>query len=949
MAETCLDVQIRIFGKGEQGYPVEITAGGREFPTGYLPADIVPWVPTEWTEEDGERLFNLLVQDPRLRSAWDRTVGESPRRRIRLRIDHTAPELQTLPWELMRDTTQGVLPCTLAADRNTPFSRYVAGDLEKLGIITSRPIKLLLAIANPGDLEKYQLSALDVEAEEQIIRNALGRLEGEKHVEVSVLPAPVTLAALHRELGKEYHILHFVGHGKYLGERERAYLYMADEANRTVQVGDRQFAEMLAKLDGALRLVFLASCQTAMSSPQVPFRGLAMQVVAAAIPVVLAMQDLVTVEMARQLTQTFYRELLSHGQVDLALNEARAAVMVGEAPGSWGIAMLLSRLQDNRLFAMLDMTVEQVSDFSKASAIPSGTTQNGVRELAARLPPEEIQAIQTTLAQMLAQIQELEIGETGSKQLQIGGVQMSRIKLLLTNATLLEAEAEQMVRTHIEGNLPSLINSVISGQAAWQAWRPGTDTPFKARVRAGLVQALQVSLPRVMGAMAGPLGAEQSQQVSGYIIDRLLASFDLAAYEAKINEAYAWVEEARGLEPENVEASLHEARLVLALHPDNPAQGQRLLYRLSHKLADPQDDEARLQLGKTLYLLAGAQQPADPDLMRQALQFFVTAGDEELVAQAKLALASMLVEQANSLHAEAVGTLTAHTQYKAQQFLQGQARWQSLAVMPPPASFKARLMAKIRDEGRGTLPPTFWSQQPGAHPAQQEATLSALASFIVSDFDDRAFEAKLNEAYAYLQEAGELAPDNPAVLLAKAEVLIWLTPADVSDEQATLQQVRRLLQKPRDASEKASLAKAAYMLATLGTPPDRSLLQEARSLYVELGWGPQVAACDALLNPAFNPAGRWQIRVSDAYGSTMDLWLQPDGRCMGARQAGPMGGVAQLAGYWGYDANSKMLQLQVMVNGVQPYALGIQIQGEQGTGYVGQGTDGLAYLMVRVG
>ena len=33
----------------------------------------------------------------------------------------------------------------------------------------------------------------------------------------------------------------------------------------------------------------------------------------------------------------------------MALNEARAAVMVGNVPGSWGIATLLSRLEDNRL------------------------------------------------------------------------------------------------------------------------------------------------------------------------------------------------------------------------------------------------------------------------------------------------------------------------------------------------------------------------------------------------------------------------------------------------------------------------------------------------------------------------------------------------------------------------------------------------------------------------
>jgi hypothetical protein len=949
MPETYADLQIRIFEKGDQGYPVEITSEGREFPRGYLAADIVPWVPTVWLEKDGERLFNRLIHDPRLRSAWDTMVGARPNRRIRLRIDHAAPELQPLPWELMRDTTQGAITCTLSADRNTPFSRYVPGQSRRWSCFSTHPIKLLVVIANPQDLDKYHLSALDVETEEGIIRGALGSLEGKKQVEVSFLPPPVTLAALNSELGKRYQILHYVGHGRYLDQEEQAFLSLANQANRTVWVSDRQFAEMLARKDGTLGLVFLASCQTGMSSPQTPFRGLAAQVVAAGIPAVLAMQDLVSVDMTRQLTETFYQELLSHGQVDVALNEARGAVIVREMVGSWGNAALFSRLKGNRIFKLLDMAAERESHISKAATIPSGTTRGGVLELAASQTPQENREMQATLGGVLAQVKEDGTEEMGSEQIQVDGVQVSHVKLLLSKAALLEAEAVQMLRAHIDGNLPRLVNKVTGGQSEWQAWRSGIDTPFKARLRAGLEQGLKASLPRLLGAEASQVGVEQSQQVSGYITDRLLADFDTAAYEGKINEAYALVEEARALEPENVEVSLHEARLMLALHPDDPGKGQRLLYRLTHRFADPQDDEGRVQLGKTLYLLAGAQEPVNQDLLRQAHQLFVTAGDEELIAQAELDLANMLVARANGLRVEAEQALMSHSRYKVQQFSQGRASWQSLAVKPPPGSFKARLMVRYREEAKGTLPPTFWSNQPRTNPAQQEATLSALLSFIVSDFDDGAFQAKLNEAYTYLQEAGQLAPDSPAVFLEKAEVLAWLTPADVSDEQATLQQVRHMLQKPRDAMEKAWLARAAYALATLGSSLDQSLLQEARGLYAELGWESHVAACDALLSPRFDPVGRWQIRVGDGYGSTMEIWLQPDGRCMGAQQAGPYGGVAQFAGYWGYDPDCRMLQLQVLVNGIQSYSLGIEIQGEQGNGYVGQGTDGYAYFVVRMG
>jgi len=43
------------------------------------------------------------------------------------------------------------------------------------------------------------------------------------------------------------------------------------------------------------------------------------------------------------------------------------------------------------------------------------------------------------------------------------------------------------------------------------------------------------------------------------------------------------------------------------------------------------------------------------------------------------------------------------------------------------------------------------------------------------------------------------------------------------------------------------------------------------------------------------------------------------------------------------------LQLQVLVNNFQPYTLGITLQGQQGNGHVGLGSDGLQYFLMRVG
>ena len=115
--EHPVDLEIRVFQRQDPGYPVEVTLGGQqEFPRGHLAADILPWVPSADAAADGQRLFDALVADPALRSAWAETRGQASQRRIRLRIDPAAAELHTLPWELLQEG-----PAMLSAQTDTPF------------------------------------------------------------------------------------------------------------------------------------------------------------------------------------------------------------------------------------------------------------------------------------------------------------------------------------------------------------------------------------------------------------------------------------------------------------------------------------------------------------------------------------------------------------------------------------------------------------------------------------------------------------------------------------------------------------------------------------------------------------------------------------------------------------------------------------------------------------
>jgi tetratricopeptide (TPR) repeat protein len=340
------DLEIRILEVTPKGYPVEITFNGKqEFPRGYLKPDNLPWISSASARMDGERLFDWLLADDRLKTAWAEVRGQSPQRRIRLRLDAGVPELHAIPWELLCDTSPGLPPQTLAADVDTPFSRYLDSPLPPRSPVRERCIKLLVAIANPTDLPDYDLNPIEIETEQQLITKALSGFTAGR-LELTFLEEPVTLSALETNLKRGYHFLHLVAHGRISEQRKEAVLFLANDDNQVELITEGDLAGLLARQEESLRLVLLAACQTATRSPSDAFRGFTPQLVAAGVPAVVAMQDSVPVDVARQFTSTFYRRLLQHGRVDLAANEGRSALLARGEDNSWAVPALYSRVPD---------------------------------------------------------------------------------------------------------------------------------------------------------------------------------------------------------------------------------------------------------------------------------------------------------------------------------------------------------------------------------------------------------------------------------------------------------------------------------------------------------------------------------------------------------------------------------------------------------------------------
>ena len=394
-----LDIRI---GRGRDlDYYVELRLAEREFPDGALDPAIVAAVGEASPDEAGARLFAGFTADERVRMAWNLAAALAPRRRIRLRIDDDAPELHALPWEALRDASPGASEREPAADRDTPFSRLVPWALALPPAVTERPLRILSAVAAPGDLDIYRLPPIDRAAEAHALADVMA-LAPTGLVHHDALQGPCTLAALEAALERGYHVLHLVAHGVARRDGQLAIFLERDDGS-VDRVDDSSLAAMLERLGSGLRLVVLMVCSSALRSPGDPRVGLAPRLLAAGVPAVLAMQDLMPVDTGRAFTRALYSELWSTGEVDRAANRARATLLTSRLRGS-AVPVLYSALAGNRLLTRDPAAQSPVaqstaqSQFAQSqfaqSIAQSPTTQSPI----AQSPPPQ-STVQSPIAQ----------------------------------------------------------------------------------------------------------------------------------------------------------------------------------------------------------------------------------------------------------------------------------------------------------------------------------------------------------------------------------------------------------------------------------------------------------------------------------------------------------------------------------------------------------------------
>jgi WD40 repeat protein/CHAT domain-containing protein len=275
----------------------------------------------------GHTLYNALLIPPIL-LAFGKVQGSAKADtgvRLRLRIE--PPELAALPWETLYDGQDW-----LSTQSTTPLVRQLilepgSKTLQKLQVRGA--LRIIFVGASPEDLEPLNIEEIAQNLEE-LLEESLKKKRRVFHKLLNPSPKKeivfhkllnATLDKLREELVKDYHILYFAGHGS----REGIFL---DDG-----YGDRYLvsAETLARaLEGKpTRLVFLAACKTSAAPYESGLlAGFAQDLAKHSnLPAIVAMQYSLSDMSANDLTSQFFAALAAECPVDVALADARKALI----------------------------------------------------------------------------------------------------------------------------------------------------------------------------------------------------------------------------------------------------------------------------------------------------------------------------------------------------------------------------------------------------------------------------------------------------------------------------------------------------------------------------------------------------------------------------------------------------------------------------------------------
>jgi hypothetical protein len=298
-------------------------------------------------DQYGEKLTQDFFADPGVQAAFSQALASAQSldipMRLRLLIGPSAPELHSVRWETIRNPLDNTHLCT---NENLIFSRYLSSlDWRPVRLRPKSELSALVFIANPSDLDEYNLAVVDVSGETDRARTGLG------DIKMSLIPAPgkeehASLNSMINQLrDEEFDILYLVGHGAMI--KDEPWLWLEDEDGKVARTPGSTLVVRLKELQKRPRLVVLASCQSAGKSAGDAMRALGPRLAEAGIPAVIAMQGNISMQTIADFMPIFFEELRRDGQIDRAIAVARGGVR--NRPDYW-MPALFTRLKSGRIW-----------------------------------------------------------------------------------------------------------------------------------------------------------------------------------------------------------------------------------------------------------------------------------------------------------------------------------------------------------------------------------------------------------------------------------------------------------------------------------------------------------------------------------------------------------------------------------------------------------------------
>jgi hypothetical protein len=294
-------------------------------------------------EEMGTRLFDALFNGE-VAQLLHRNMNYAYQQRSRLRIrlsTSETPTLMRLPWEYLRNPARDEF---VALSGHAPLSRYLEVSHHVRPLPVELPLRMLVIIAGPPGFP-----FLDVQQEWLDLVDTIDVLGAERKLIVERMARP-TLFELQRRLRTQpYHIVHFAGYTFYDRTAQEAFLILEDERGRARPVSARHISSTLHD-HYSLRLVVLNARSAWQPVPLDPTLAIAHALIKRGLPAAVALPYPLADRAALAFAWDFYSRIADSAPVDVAMAEARRAMLADIAGVEWTAPILFMRVPDGRLF-----------------------------------------------------------------------------------------------------------------------------------------------------------------------------------------------------------------------------------------------------------------------------------------------------------------------------------------------------------------------------------------------------------------------------------------------------------------------------------------------------------------------------------------------------------------------------------------------------------------------